>query len=339
MVLKGSLREFILADIFNLLSQQKITGKLLLATTGNEGTIIFKDGCIVGASKRNEQLIRKVYSLLLSSRHPHEEMRPLFDSCGNNINGLFGELVRGNLISKERLIDFAASVIEDLCCSFFVWNKGTYEFSSLPYVDNAVPAGVKLPVEGIIMEASRRVDEWQRMRKVIQDESLFVPSEREPGTIDDEYDPVTQPEQFLLSRLDGITNVANLIRSSCLTEYRVYETLTSLLKAGHISPPTADMARSVVAEHDKSGGSLKSKSGSSWTGVVVIIALNIILLLAGSMINRLILQPRDIDARQYALEQSLTRASQKVEIATLTFRALYGTPTVSTDDLIRTGLL
>ena len=156
MVLKGSLREFILADIFNLLAQQKITGKLLLSTGEKEGFIIFKEGVVVGAIKAEENLSSKVFNLLVGARgYSREEIRAVFNSHESNINSLFKEIVHLNLLPKQTLESFAVSVIEDIVCCFFLWIKGTYHFSSVRVVDDIAATCVSISVENIIMEAMK----------------------------------------------------------------------------------------------------------------------------------------------------------------------------------------
>jgi hypothetical protein len=328
LVLKGSLREFILADIFNLLAQQKITGKLLLSTGEKEGIIIFKEGVVVGAIRGDEHLGSKLFHLLTGAyRYPREEIQPVFNTHGNNINNLFREVVHLNLLKKDALESFAVSVIEDIVCSFFVWIKGTYHFSSMRVVDDVAASCVSISVENIIMEAMRRVDEWHRMEKLIHDDMVFVPSERiDKGSIKD-VDPFQQPDEFIYLKIDGISTVATLYHTSCLTEYKVYEALNSLLAAKRITPLSARISQSVVAALEKKELEEKRNVTSFTTisAILITAAMIVVTLFIGKvLLHDSILSDKKMNARLSTLELPLSEAMNKMAVASLQYHALYG---------------
>lgn len=343
LVLKGSLREFILADIFNLLAQQKITGKLQLTTGEKEGIIVFKDGIITGAIKGEEHLLAKVFNLLVGAYHySHDEVQGLFTSYENNINNLFAEIIHLNLVSKEVLESFATTVIEDIAGSFFLWIKGTYHFSSVPYVNDVAASCVAIPVENVIMESMRRVDEWHRMEKVIHDDTVFVPNERHSKDEIKEIDPLTQPSDFLYRRINGISTVAMLYRTTCLTEYKVYETLNGLITDKRITPLSLRISQSVVAALEKK--ELEEKMGmrplTTMATVFLTMAIVIVILFIGKfLLQDLIFGDMHMDARLSRLELPLCGAMEKVAIASLHYHALYGAVSPDINHLIDASLL
>lgn len=343
MVLKGSLREFILADIFNLLAQQKITGKLLLSTGEKEGFIIFKEGVVVGAIKAEENLPSKLFNLLVGARgYPREEIKAVFNSHESNINGLFKEVVHLNLLAKNTLENYAVSVIEDIVCSFFLWIKGTYHFSSVRVVDDIAATCVSISVENIIMEAMRRVDEWHRMEKVIHDEMVFVPSERIDRGAVQEVDPFQQPDEFLYYRIDGISTVATLYRSSCLTEYKVYEALNSLLSSKRITPLSARISQSVVAALEKKELEERKSTTTFTTAASILLTAAMIiatLFIGRFLINDTILSSQNLNARLSAIEVPLYKTVRKTTIASLHYHAFYGISEPGTSLLVSSSLL
>ncbi|MBN1130497.1 MAG: DUF4388 domain-containing protein [Chitinispirillaceae bacterium] len=343
MVLKGSLREFILADIFNLLAQQKITGKLILSTGDEEGILAFKEGLVAGAVKGDEQIRRKLFNVLVTvCNYPGDEIRGLFQSFENNMDGLFNEILHQNLLSKEVLESFAVSVVEDIACGFFLWTKGTYYFSSVPYVDDIAPSCVSISVENMAMEAMRRVDEWNRMKKSITNEVVFVTSERRPPELSDAIDPLTQPEEYVYSRIDGISPVSALFRTTCLTEYKVYEALQSLINSGRITPLSTRISQSVVAALEKKEMETQKEIRPLTTiaalGITLVMAL-VIAFMGSSLLRGVILLDLEIDRQLARLEVPLGGTIQKVAIATLHYHGLKGTPTSSVQELTRKGLL
>jgi hypothetical protein len=343
LVLKGSLREFILADIFNLLAQQKITGKLLLSTGEKEGAIIFKEGVVVGAIKGEEQLLTKVFNLLVGAyRYPRDEIQGIFRTHENNINNLFKEIIHLNLVPKDVLESYAISIIEDIVCCFFLWIKGTYHFSSVRFVENVAASCVAISVESIIMEAMRRVDEWHRMEKLIHDDMVFVPSERiDKGSIKD-VNPFQQADEFVYSKIDGISTVATIFRTSCLTEYKVYESLNSLLASKRITPLSARISQSVVAALEKK--ELEEKRATTSFGTIAAILITaamifVTLFIGKFFIHNMLFFNHTMKARLSALELPLSETIQKSMIASLQYHAFYGITSPDAANLIKVSLL
>jgi hypothetical protein len=342
-VLKGSLREFILADIFNLLAQQKITGKLIMTTGDQEGIIAFKEGLIAGAVKSDEQLPRKLFNFLVNvCKYSYDETKGLFDSYESNINGLFNEILHLNLMRQEVLESFAISVVEDLACGFFLWTKGTYYFSSVPYIDDIAPSCVAISVENMAMEAMRRVDEWNRMQKSISNDMVFVPSERRIPELPEQIDPLEQTEEYVYSKIDGISPVAALFKTTCLTEYKVYEALQSLINANRVTPLSTRISQSVVAALEKKE-SEKHKAVKPITTVVAVaigICMSLTIIFIGTvLLHGLILLDTEIDARLAGLEVPLGQTIQKVAVASLQYHGMKGSSTGNVQELTAAGLL
>jgi hypothetical protein len=342
-VLKGSLREFILADIFNLIAQQKITGKLLLSTGEDEGVVAFKEGVIVGAVKGEERLTAKLFNLLTGVYHfSHDEMEGLFTSFEKNMSGLLSEVLRLNLLPRDILEPFAASVIEDICCSFFSWSKGTYYFSSLPYVDDVATSLASITVENITMEAMRRVDEWNRMEKLIRDDTVFVPTTRHDQESVQDIDPLTQRNEFVFSKVDGTSTVAMLFRMTCLTEYKVYESLNDLLSANRITPLSTRISQAVVAALEKKeleGRRVVRPLTTVAATLITLVVILAIIFIGKIFVQGVMLSDLEMKKRIATIELPLAETIQKVAIASLQYHALHGASTANLNDLTQASLL
>jgi hypothetical protein len=343
MVLKGSLREFILADIFNLIAQQKITGKLLLSTGECEGVIAFKAGVIAGAVKGDERLTTKLFNLITGVYHyAQEETEGLFSSYEKNLGGLLNEIIRLNLLPRDIVEPFAVSVVEDICCSFFSWTKGTYYFSSLPYVDDIAASCISITVENITMEAMRRVDEWNRMEKQIRPDTVFAPAtRREQGTPCD-IDPISQPVEYVFSKVDGASTVTTLFRSTCLTEYKVYESLNDLLNEHRIIPLSARISQAVVAALEKKEMEGRKTIHPATTLAAALFTLLIVLTICATgrfLVHDNMLYDADLNRRLTTIELPYAKIMQKVAIARVHYHALQGVPSPSDSALIGMGLV
>jgi hypothetical protein len=238
MVLNGTITEFILADVFNLLVQQRITGRLALVDEKLEAGIVFKDGIIVGADCGDENLPNKLFNFLVDIKKIEpDQLTPLFNANSGNLSVLAASLLERNLMDTRELKSFTESCVEDICCSLLTWNKGTYRFSSLRGIATIACGVVTIPVENIIMEGMRRTDEWGRMQEYIREDMIFVPAKRAGGGGGEQkqFDLVNAQEEYILSLLDGSNTIKRIKKSGCLCEYKVYESINNLLQAQRIT--------------------------------------------------------------------------------------------------------
>jgi len=349
MVLNGTLKEFILADVFNLLTQQRITGRLDLSSGKREAVIVFKDGGIVGGEDGDENLHDKLFNYLIDiKRKTSEQLSPIFSSHTGDLSALSAALIDNKLLTAAELKGFAGSCVEDICCSLLTWNEGTYRFNSTGSVSAIACGVVSISAENIIMEGMRRVDEWARIREYITDDMVFaqapnaVGSDIPPG----EIDIATMPEEYIFGLLDGSNSVKAIKKSCCLCEYKIYESINFLLQAQRITAMQQHYSESIKAALARKEAEVASVLRA--THVSSLIAAGVAAaFIAFFLYFRFFLLPT-LDAATYdrdIVEQrrvSEAAESDAVRGATLLYRAIAGEPgdsTVSAAKLKESGFL
>ena len=70
MALEGVIKEFGLADIFQLLGQQKKTGVLTLTDRGEKVEVSFERGTVVWAESSKREIFARVGQVLIQSGNP-----------------------------------------------------------------------------------------------------------------------------------------------------------------------------------------------------------------------------------------------------------------------------
>jgi len=272
MVLSGALKEFILADVFNLLMQQRITGKLVLTDSKNEGVIVFKDGIIAGAECGEENLTNKLFNYLVDvKRKAPEQLTPIFSASADDLSALCSTLMERNFITAKELKSFTEMCVEDISCSLLAWNRGTYRFNSFRSVAAQVCGVVTIPVENIIMEGMRRTDEWTRMQEYIKEDMIFVPAAKNQAALD-EIDVTAAPEEYIFSLLNGSNSVKALTKSSCLCEYKVYESINMLLQSQRITALHQKYTQSIQAALKRKDAEEASILSKTFSGSLVSVA-------------------------------------------------------------------
>lgn len=342
MVLSGSLREFILADVFQLLTQQKITGKLLLNNNVDEGAILFKNGAIVSAYKDTEKFENKLESYLIDIKKANQsDCKSLFTAYKDNIAGLTKEILSHSMMTEAELSTLAEVTVEDITCSLFLWHKGSYRFSTIRNVDRLIPAKISIPIENIVMEAMRRVDEWNRMQEYITDEIIFVKADKSEVNENLNLDPINDPVGYITQRIDGTASVKELIASTPLSHYKIYESLNTLIQSNKILPLSDKLTKSVQAALERKSKVVDTFVVSVTISSVItgIIILTQLILSAG--IFRHLLFSRVVEAQNAArTEVTSAKLYEKYQVAQLLLLSQHRiNASISSDSLARLGLM
>src|SRR5512141_3035688 len=104
MALEGTLRDFSLADIFQLIGLQRKTGVLTLRGKDDTVTVTFLDGKVVAADSLNKRLENRLGSVLVkTSRLPPEQLHRALEIQRETLQRLGFILTHYNIISQESL--------------------------------------------------------------------------------------------------------------------------------------------------------------------------------------------------------------------------------------------
>jgi len=155
----GNLKTVAFPDILQLLSSGKKTG-ILVITKGNiQKEICFKDGNIIYAHSKNAEE-DFLGSLLLKqgriSRVDLDRALYLHKSTGKKLGMV---LVDMELFSRKDISKCLRLQIEEIVYNLFSWHGGEFVFQEgkLPQEKDFF---VELNTMNILMEGTRRIDEW-----------------------------------------------------------------------------------------------------------------------------------------------------------------------------------
>jgi len=286
MAIEGPLRELGIHDVFQLLDLSRKTGALRVTSElrHNEGTIYFDSGVIVSAEIRSNP--HPLGALLLRTgkitEADLERARDMQQRQGDKRR--LGEiLVALGVITQrevERQIRFQ---IEEVVFEVMSWNEGYFSFNEQPETKVPTEVSVRIPVEALLMEGARRIDEWSRIENRIPHvgvvPSLAPPPESGGGELD-----LLPPEWEVLALVDGQRSVRGLATELGRSDFEVAKTLFGLESAGVIvlvDPGAAKRSR---------GGAPGGGTGSELTELV-------------AKAERA-LQAKDLDAARAAAEQA-----------------------------------
>jgi hypothetical protein len=104
---------------------------------------------------------------------------------------------------------------------------------------------LQVDVTGIIMEGTRRVDEWARIRETIPSEAVI------PNLVKDvDYTDLEEVEEPIVRAIDGKRTIAELVLESRSSAFTVSSTVSALVRHGFakLVDPTTSKMRAIVEE-------------------------------------------------------------------------------------------
>lgn len=228
-VLTGSLEHFALPDVFRLLARNRATGALKVARASGEGNVFFADGEVYFAFSNltKEFLGQRLVNAKLITQG--QLLRVLDEQKKAGEKRIGDLMVEKGFISKELLDTFLKEQIQDAIFSMLEWDVGSFEFLS----DERAPqeVGLSASVENLIMESSRRIQEWEVIRRKIP--TLEVVVRMAPVPPEDTVEINIRPEEWtLLVLADGSRTVREIAGASERSEFEACKIIYGLVTAG-----------------------------------------------------------------------------------------------------------
>jgi Domain of unknown function (DUF4388) len=167
MALRGTLGDFGLPDIFQLVGHQQKTGVLLLKDRELEVRIYFVEGNVVKAEQSSRDKSELLGNIMLrAGAMTNSQLEQALEAQQRTLRRLGDVLIEMGAVDRATLKEFARLQTTETIYRLFFWKKGTYEFTAAP-VDYDDQSYEPIRAENILMEGFRMVDEWPAVRKVV----------------------------------------------------------------------------------------------------------------------------------------------------------------------------
>jgi hypothetical protein len=272
MALEGSLSDFGLADILQLIYFQRKTGVLTLEGRMDRVKLFFVEGNISGAeSKRRVDENRLGKILLKKGLLKEEDLQAALAEHKKTGVRLGNILVKRGMVGQETVTEVVNAQITETVIQLFNWKEGTYEFKA-QRVTQEKELSFSLDTQHLLMEGLRIVDEWSMIKGKITLDMVFRPKGEEPADL-------TEEEQEILRYVDGENDVSTIIDISGRDNFEVSKTLLALTDRGVIE---ATEALPVVAAGVETAEARRKRA--PFLNVLVSLALCVSLVLSLSVI-------------------------------------------------------
>jgi len=244
--LHGNLKDFGIAEVFQLIGQQRKTGLLEIKGEGQKVQLAFDAGSVVWASPVG----RTEFSVLgdrlvrcgLVTRAKLDELVREGESSARPLPSL---LVSSGIVAPEDLDQISDLLSRETIFEVMRWSGGSFHFSAQS-IHHDVPPEKLLAAEQILMDGLRMLDEWQTFAaNVPSDQTIF----RRVGGLEEVRsacpDRVDRAEQ-IFQLVDGRLDARRIIDLSRLGTFDATRVLAELHQAGLIEPLAARAARRIA---------------------------------------------------------------------------------------------
>lgn len=371
MALKGTLKDFGLSDIFQLISHQRKTGILHLEDKGKRVAVTFDLGKVVNAESGTAKTLAKerIGDILLKSG--------LVDRM--QLDDVLQEQVRtmkklGNIIQEKGYItpeQFKAVLtfqIRETLFKIFQWTSGNYRFEG-GNVSYDAQLLTPLAAEFVLMEAARIIDEWpgikgkipsldmvftrlpgaedkilrrsQMSAQVKEDmPDIDIFGEEKPKPYDGDKTLLTADQEMVFDLIDGQWTVGDIAYRSLLGDFEAARSVVDLLGFGLVKPVKTPASTPRAIEKEGKGQAGKRLFPMFMTFAVlsgVLFAAFSVLSISG---YRLLLFSRMTSEKAVMIRRSVSEAQTlRLNLAMHVYRLEKGVYPAAVGDLVQSEFI
>ena len=168
MALAGNIKEFGLADIFQIVSLQQKTGILTIQSSEGSVTVILENGLIVGADATFRPIEERVeQSLVQSEQISKFQLKRAKEKQKKTSQPLWTALAEGGEIDLGVLQKVLSQQVHETVYNVLRWTEGEYRFDPQKSVEYDRQLISPVNTEFLVMEGFRITDEWAELEKEI----------------------------------------------------------------------------------------------------------------------------------------------------------------------------
>jgi len=356
MALEGTIKDFGLPDIFQLIGLQRKTGILTLNNEKDNVTVTFENGMVVMADQTSKRLEDRLGNVLVKQgKLSKDRLDEALQTQKATLQRLGHVLVAQNYITAKDLKDAIQVQISQTVFKVFRWRDGEYHFAPADTVDWDRDSFSPLSADFILMEGIRMVDEWPIIEKKIPSmDIVFRPvvdagmievgsAEGEEGAIKRSAASstnkirLTPEEERIFRKVDGTRTVQGIIDATGLGEFDTCRILFDLLNRNLVST----VGRGVTKEIEVSPAARVASATPGYVLAVVALALAV----AGTFAHwtnpfAVATLPPALEGSYGLLLQGVSHVRlERLDRAILAHHMNHGTVPHTLEDLVTEGLV
>lgn len=304
MALSGTLKDFALPDIFQLIGMQRKTGLLTLESDRETVSVVFEQGMVVHADstvRRLDDLLGNV--LVRQGKIRKEILEEALAKQKVSMQRLGFILTSQGYIERDDLTAALSEQVQQIVFRVFRWKSGNYHFDPAADADYDRDNASPVSTDHILMEGIRRVDEWPIIEKripsldfvfrpLVPQKQIKIADESESGGLDAAFgnleagddddgsgdatsEVVLDPQEAKIYKLvDGQRSVATLMEMTGLSDFDVCRTLFDFIDRNLVAPAGQEQARAQRQSGPRVETSDSPSQVAGLVGLVVVLVLS-----------------------------------------------------------------
>lgn len=229
MALEGRIKDFGVADIIQLVSQQQKSGVLCVEKTGMKAEISFLGGNITAAKPSEYKTSQPLGEMMVASGLLSEKnLRKALAEQQKTYEYLGQILIREGFVASADIEKALMTQIYETAYDILQWRDGTYCFEPKdikadPNLPNAIP------VESMLLDVLRMIDEWPDLQAEIPDFNLVF--HRVSGSTEDGLD---EHQAAYYRLVNGKRTLQQIIDTSLSGKFDACKALIELTRNGYV---------------------------------------------------------------------------------------------------------
>lgn len=227
MALKGNLQDFSTTQLLNLVNLARKTGKLTIEGS-NTATLYFREGRLTHASQDTEDG-HLTTMLLKTGKLNKDQVEAINSHASSSSDRIIGKyLMDAKLVSRDDIVqgvkDYMLGIVYDL----FTWTEGYFYFEQdvLTSTDRIT---VPLNLDNVILEGSRRIQEFDRLQDELPDLSKIALKITDKPLRDVK---LTQDDWQVISHIHPRNTVKQIAQNNNMDEFQIRKIVYGMLQAG-----------------------------------------------------------------------------------------------------------
>lgn len=230
MALKGNLRDFSITQLLNLINVAQKTGTLIVDGTNEKVYVSFKEGKLAYAQAGQED--NSLASVLHRERKlTSAQFHAIKARAGKMSDKELGLLlINASYISQQEIISSLQTHFINTVNRLFTWTDGFFHFEN-----NLIPPDdritVRINLENIIIEGSRRMREWEQLQDEIPSLDMALKFADRPGANIRNVN-LSVEEWRVVSYINPKNTIRQIAHAAKMNELEIRRIIYGLLQAG-----------------------------------------------------------------------------------------------------------
>jgi hypothetical protein len=231
MALKGNLSDFTITQLLNLVNLAKKTGSLVIEGPSETAKVTFQDGKLAFAQIGNPSdngLGIILHNAKMISKAQYGSLESRSDEMSDKELGMM--LINSGYVTQQDIIESLQTHFVEILQKLFSWAEGMFQFNADDIVpDDKIP--VRVDLENIIMEGSRKLREWEQLKDEIPNLDMALQFTDRPG-VNIRSVNMSVEEWRVVSYINPKNSINQIAKATKLSEADIRRIVYSLLQAG-----------------------------------------------------------------------------------------------------------